>query len=275
MFLYQLAWEFEEEPPALAARAVALGLGSIDPSDELTAEQEATLRATFHGTPGAGGRSTPEASMPYTTPTGPQGHPEEPAPKRVSDGRGKKMLGIAAGVVAFAGVIAFFMSQTSQADERRSERSDELAEWDAAPPATIAAEQKEAAAFPSDQPRDLAAYCAAVSTMREQETNSPEVEENEQDWTEFRKWAADREAWRTAMDEMIHTGPLDGVPDITDYRDLREYYYRVLAEASDPQLRALAQNTELDELEGYKKRVERARYDMKPYVNRFCGEPTG
>lgn len=79
------------------------------------------------------------------------------------------------------------MSQTSEADDRRKQRLGELAEWDAAPPVTIAESQKEAAALPGIQPCDAAKFCAAVKIMREQEANSPETEENEQDWTEFRE----------------------------------------------------------------------------------------
>ncbi|MCU1370796.1 MAG: hypothetical protein JWO77_1990 [Ilumatobacteraceae bacterium] len=274
MYLYQLAWELDQEPPALAQRAEALGLGTLDPSDELTAEQETTLRASL----GHSGTAVPvpaAASLTFTTPVKPPEPAEPPAPRRATGERTKKVAVVAVGALAFVGAVAFFASQASPAEERRSERNQELAAWQDAPPATVAPEVAAAADFPADQPRDRAKLCAAYQTAHELETSSTEVEENELDWTEFRAWAADRSEWQAAIDEMVDTGPTDAVPDIRDYQKVRARYYAIMTQVSDAQLRALSQGVELGDLEGYERAVDRAQRDMDAYLTPICGQPKG
>lgn len=273
MYLYQLAWELEVEPPALADRAVALGLGALDPSDELTPEQESTLRASLGNT----GTTRPDpaaaSGITFTNPVAPAGGPEPGTPSRPPGNRTKKVAIVAGSVLAFVAAVAFFASQAEPGEQRREERTAELAAWQEAPAATVAPEVVADASFPPDQPRDKAKLCAAYQTTYDRETDSPEVEENEQDWTEFRQWAADRSEWQAAIDAMVANGPANAVPDIRDYQRVRERYWMIMTQASDPQLRALAQGVELDDLEGYEQRIDSAQRNMLAYLKPICGEP--
>jgi len=270
MQLYQLAMELDERSPDVAERAEALGLGSVGPTSDLTPEQVATLRASYHkGEPA--GPPIPDMG-PFTRPT----EPQEPAAKppkapRTASPRARKAVAVAAAVIGLGGAVAFFAMQATPAEERQRQLSEDLAAWNEAPPATVAPDVEAAVTYPSNVPRDLETLCTNWSKAAEEERSSPPIERSQRDFTEFRAWAADRSAWGDAMAEMIHAGPSDGVPDITDYRNVRARYYGILSQASDADLRALADGIGLHDLEDYDRDVAAARHDMDPYVLPHCG----
>lgn len=269
MYLYQLAWELEQEPPALADRAAALGLGSLDPSDELTAEQESTLRASL-GHTGAGPiPSSPGPSTTFTSPVAAQAAPEPQGPSR-SDGRMKKVAVIAGATLAFVGAVAFFASQASPAEERREERNSELAAWQDAPPATVAPEVAVAASKSPDLPVDTKGLCLALSKVVAQEATLPDIKPGQKDFSRLRNWTTDREVWRNAIAEARTAGPPNAVPDLDSYKKTWEYYFQELYEASDSDLRSIAEGIELHGLKTFSDDITEARDEYQAHVVQFC-----
>lgn len=270
MQLYQLAIELDERSADVAERAQALGLGAIDPTSQITDEQADTLRAAYGRQPGT---PVPVVDGPITRIGPPTKGAEAEAAGAPLAGSGrlrKVAIGFAC-ILGLGGLIAFFAAQSSPAEERREQLAADMEAWDKAPPATVAPDVAAAVTFPADQPRDRAKLCAARSTAFGHEHDAPELDPNAVDWSPYRAWAADRTEWRKATDTMIATGPTDAVPDITDYRDIRARYYAVISQASDSELRALADGIELNALEGYERDVNDARADVDEYLTPICG----
>jgi hypothetical protein len=269
MDLYQLAMELDERSADVAERAEALGLGSVGPTSPLTPEQVTTLRAAYRKP------EAPEPSGPVTViGSAASGAQEPPGPPSVRSGRAKT-IGIVVGcVLALGAAVAFFAVQSSPAEERRQQMAQDLADWEEAPPATVAPEVEAAVTFPPNVPRDRAAYCAAWATVVEEEGSAPEIDGLQRDFSEYRAWLADRSAWGAALDEAKSTGPTDGVPAITTYRDVQARYYGAALNASDSDLRGLADGIELNDLEGWERDADDAMGDVAPHLTPHCGELT-
>lgn len=266
MDLYQLAMELDERSADVAERAEALGLGSVGPTTPLTPEQVSTLRAAYR---------KPDAPIPEGPVTVIGAAAPEPAERPAPQGPARhraKTIGVVVGcLLALGGAVAFFAAQASPAEERREQMAQDLADWESAPPATVAPEVEAAVTFPADQPRDREQMCAARTTAAQHEQAAPPIENVQVDFTEYRAWALDRAAWFEAMNQVIEAGPMDAVPDITRYRDVRERQFRLLAQASDPDLRALAEGVELNDLEGYQDDLDDIRRDFDARVVPICG----
>jgi hypothetical protein len=271
MLLYQLAMELDERSPDVAERAEALGLGTVGPTSELTAEQIRTLRAAY-------GKTDPgpvEGPVMVIGPKKAAGEAEpgdQPAP---SSGRGRRVVAVLACVLALGAAVAFFAVQSAPAEEQRQQTARELREWEQAPAATVAPEVEAAVTFPGNVPRDKAKLCAAAKTVADEEASQPPMADDQLDFTEVRRWAASRGAWRAALDQMVKTGPTDSVPDITDYRDAQAQYYARLAQGSDSELRALADGVELNEFDGMGDAVSDARDDLNAAIGPICGPIAG
>lgn len=265
MQLYQLAMELEERSAEVAERAEALGLGRLDPATTLTDEQIATLRAAY-------GRqhSAPIADGPITVVGAAAPPPQVPGPPKERSDRMRK-IGIGAGcAAALVGVIAFFAVQASPAEERREQMTDDLAAWEEAPPATVAESVIVDANFPPDQPRDKAKLCSSLQTVTDEEATMPEIEPLQTDFTELRNWTTDRQAWRDAVAQASAAGPVNGVPDARTYQQVWDYYFQALYEASDSDLRGLAEGIELRKLKTFSDDIQEARQDWQGHVLKFC-----
>ena len=231
----ELADELGVKPQKLAARIRLLGLGDLEPGTAVTREQEFALRAAF---PPSNGR--------------------------------RKVAAVVGGTLALVAAVAFFMSQSSSAEDRREDLSKDLAAWEEAPPATVAPDVQADVTFPPDAPRDREKFCATWKVIGEEEASAPDIDGLQKDFTAYRKWASDRTVWRAAIDEAAAAGPANGVPAHRAYRDMQLRYYAALVNASDSELRSLADGIELNDLENWQRDGDNAVRDLRPHVSPHC-----
>lgn len=257
MFLYELAMELDQRSADLAERAETLGLGTLGPTTEITAEQATALRAAYRRPlPGAPAGGAPAGGAPgsWGPPTGVPAAASGPAR---SGGRPPTAQLAIIGVVVLAALAGFgYMFMNSGPDESRQQAiKADLEDWNDAPPATIDPKVVAEAAkdVPSDEPANKAKLCAAQDVMYD-----AEMRINHADGPTSPE---DLAIWRKAVDDMAKWGPADAKAAITGYRDAVLAFYdaadRVGLGKARPQFDA----------------VKRAEDQMYPQIIPFCGMP--
>lgn len=257
MFLYELAMELDERSADLAERAEAIGLGTLGPTTELTAEQASALRAAYRRPlPGAPPGGVPAAGPPasWGPPTGAPLTTSSPAR---SGGRPQTAQLAIIGVVVLAALAGFgYMFMNSGPDESRQQAiKADLESWNDAPPATIDPKVAAEAAkdIPGDEPSDEKKLCAAQDVMYDAEIriNHAEGKTN----------PTDLAIWRKAVDDMARWGPADAKSEVTAYRDAVLAFY----DAAD--------RMSLGKARPFFDEVKRAEDRMYPQIVPFCGMP--
>lgn len=265
MHLYELAIELDKRSADLAEKAEALDLGPIIAASELTTEQVQALRAAFGRDPApaaagavSSGTSLGPASEPRSLPAG-------------KPHRNRTLLAIGALVLGVIAMIGFFLLKSEPNAERQKAIAADLQAWEDAPPATISPEAKAEAArtISPEEPVDKNALCAARKVMIEQEHRTAGS------FDEFRAQAAHNDVWRTAVEDMARFGPAVARDEILAYRDTVAKYDKIIAGATNPELRAYLDGDPRGSLVDRRADVARVRKEMDAEVVPICGEPGG